>query len=402
MIKFEVARTVYFNDIQKLCERYPQNEIVIVMKNTKNQSAEELMQIARVYPNITFSVTGGLDPSKSKYNSQYYQHRTYYTPLELSKIISIYRDIEKNIDLSWTETQKAMYIYKELCNHMEYSENIVSGKDCARGIGALLHGKAVCAGFAMIYKEALERIGIECHYQYKYHYHAWNVAKLDGAYRGLELTWDTYSKGKDGCDFRYFNRDGIGFYDIPEHSLAGEVDEYEFPIVPYTHEELVRDYKTITSKKIIKIDDFSYNNGAEESRPLKLNGIPFVVRKERNGIVNIRNLSVNQPLTSKLFFRKDGSQFILVPLNKSHQQLYSFALIEKTSTGVKMGKIFSEADLIHLPSEYDSTIADGLLRQERVARKINGFNGYVGYVGQNHGLYANMDFERNVLNVINR
>ena len=398
-MKIKATRTVYLQDIQTLCEKYPQNEIIIVMENTKNQSPEELNKIARMYPNITFSVTGGLDPSKRKFNSENYQKRTYYTPLELSKIIEIYRSIEKNIDLSWTETQKAMYIYMELCNRMEYSENYVGGKDCARGIGALLYGKAVCAGFAMIYKEALERMGIECHYQNIQHYHAWNIAKLDGAYRGLELTWDTSSKGKEGCAFKFFGRTGSEFYSIKEHSLVGETEEYEFPIVPYTYEELVKNYRVITNKRVIRVDDFVYNDGAEESKPLKLNGIPFVVRKGKNGVVTIRNLSLNQYLQSKQFFRKDGSQFILVPLNKSYPQLYCFALIEQTSTGIKMAKIFSEADLANLSPEYDSSIADGLLRQERLVRKINGFNGYVGYIGRNHAIYANVDFERNVLNV---
>ena len=65
-----------------------------------------------------------------------------------------------------------------------------------------------------------------------------------------------------------------------------------------------------------------------------------------------------------------------------------------------MGKIFSEENLVSLPREYDSTIANGLLSRERLKRKIMDFNGYVGYVGNNHSIYYDDNFEKEVLNVI--
>ena len=48
--------------------------------------------------------------------------------MELSKIVKIYRDIKKKINLRWTETEKAMFIYMQLCNRMEYCEVSNNGK----------------------------------------------------------------------------------------------------------------------------------------------------------------------------------------------------------------------------------------------------------------------------------
>ena len=77
-----------------------------------------------------------------------------------------------------------------------------------------------------------------------------------------------------------------------------------------------------------------------------------------------------------------------------------FAIIEESKTGVQVGKVFSEIQLIDLPKEYDQTIADKLLSHDRLKRKIDHFNGYVGYVGDNHSIYAGRKFEKGRLNVI--
>ena len=218
MIKINLDKTITYDDLKTLNNLYPNQKIVIVLKNTKLQKASDLEMFYNLFPNISYSITGGLSLEKLKFNNEHYQKRTYFTGMELSKIINIYSKIERGLSISWNETQKAMYIYKELCNHMEYSEIEVNGRDYSRGIGGLLYKKAVCSGFAMIYKEALDRIGIENYYQNKEGYHSWNIAKLDGHYRALELTWDTYNKSKDGCDFIYFNQDK-NFYKDEAHNI---------------------------------------------------------------------------------------------------------------------------------------------------------------------------------------
>lgn len=393
MLEINVNDTITCDEVEKIYKKFPNEEIIMTMPNTKMQSEKRMYEIAKRFPDIIFSVTGGLDPKKGKYDNYHYQLRTYYSAMELSKIISIFRNIEKQIDISWTETQKAMFIYKEICNKMEYSENNVNGKDCSRNLCGLLYNKAVCSGFAMIYKEALDRIGIECHYQNQESYHSWNIAKLDGKYRALELTWDVNSKKENGCEFKYFNQD-IDFYNSEAHDISFEKEEKKFPIVPYTFEELVNDYKIIIQKRIKKIKmPINPNIGFVETHPIQMENSSFIIRKNLDGSIIIRN----KENESKSFLRNDGTHFALVKMkNNKDNYLNKFLVIEENKNGIQMAKIFSEENLVHLPNEYDSIIANGLLSKKRLKTKICDYNGYVGYIGTNSNIYYDTNIEKSI------
>ena len=97
MVKVEMNDTITCKEVEKIYKKYPKEEILIIMPNTKMQSEKNMYEIASLFPNITFSVTGGLDPKKEKFNDDDYQNRTYYSAMELSKIISYFRSIEKQI-----------------------------------------------------------------------------------------------------------------------------------------------------------------------------------------------------------------------------------------------------------------------------------------------------------------
>ncbi len=65
--------------------------------------------------------------------------------------------------------------------------------------GALVQGKAVCDGYAHAMDLALNRLGIESHYVEGSATqngvsigHAWNIAKLDGVYGHIDVTWDDF------------------------------------------------------------------------------------------------------------------------------------------------------------------------------------------------------------------
>lgn len=400
MARFKATETITCESVEYIYKQYPNENNVIIMSNTKEQDADEMERIAERFPQIIFSVTGGLDPAKSKFNNEYYQRRTYYTARELSKIISIYRGIEKRIDLSWTETQKAMFVYRELCNRMEYSENVVNGRDYSRGIGSLLYNKAVCVGFAMTYKEALDRLGIECYYQNRKRKHSWNIAKLDGKYRGIELTWDVCNKGKDGCKFHYFNRDAEDFYSNEHHNITDEPEEQEFTITPYTYEELVQANNVINQKQIANIPlNIGRGNFAETSE-ITINGIPCVIRKEKKGEISIRCTNNAQKLASKEFVREDGTHFVLVPQETNIPNIKKFIMITDSNGEIQARRIYSENELISLDQQYDRIIANGLLSSERVERKTENFNGYVGFVGNNRSLYYDPEFEKEKLNIM--
>ena len=399
MIKLKYNDTLTLNIVEQVYKNYPNEKIIIIIPNTKKQSEEEMIRLARKHPNLTISVTGGLDPSKRKFNNDGYQKRTYFTPMELSKIISIYREIEKGIDLSWTETQKAMYIYMELCNRMQYDENFIKGKDYGRSIAGLINGKAVCSGFAMIYKEALDRQGFENHYQNVEGEHSWNIAYLDGSYRAFELTWDTYNKGKNGCQFYYFNRKGEDFYSNKHHDLSGEKEEKEYQIIPYSDEEISANYRKITSNRVLNIPMNVSQKEFDSSPLIRINGIDCYIVKRNTGEVLLQVKNANQNIDSKSFYRKDGTQFLII-YTGDKSNLKNFTVIEGSKSGVLIGKMFSEQNLAKLPESFDQIIANKLLSKERLKRKMNDFNGYVGYIGLNRSIYYSEQIEQEKLNVI--
>lgn len=391
-MKISVKRKVTLQDVEQMHLKYPGQEIVIVLANTKDQSPEELDKIARKYPNVKFSVTGGLDPSKHKFNNSYYQARTYYSARELCEIVKIYSDIEKGIDPNWTETQKAMYIYKELCNRMEYENNEINGKNHSLGIGGLLYGKAVCSGFAMIYKEALDRVGIECHYQNKEGQHSWVVAKLDGEYRALELTWDVVNKGDRGCLFAFFNLDE-DFYSDPSHNIKGETEEREFKIVPYTLEEIKENSKVINQKYVEKHEYVTTTSKYKETSVFEIYGEKCKARQYENGDIRVAVFN-NKNITGKTFKRDDGSQFILIKGPVDSSGVHEYTVVMQFDEGVKIGKIYSEQDLLSLPNNYDDLIANELLSRKSLNNKIVNFKGYVGYIGKDNKVHYNEELEQ--------
>lgn len=386
MIKLKGFGTITAEDIKRVRLKYPTEDICIVIENTKYQYPENLEAIAREDSKITFSVLGGLNPKKQKFDSEHYQKRTYYNPLELSKIIKIYQSIERGINLAWNDTQKVMYIYQQLCNHMVYSECSVNGRDCARGLAGLLYGKAVCSGFAMIFKEAMDRLGVQNIYQNKSGHHSWNIVYLDGEYRAFELTWDVYNKSKDGCYFAYFNLDS-NFYKNEHHNLSGEREEQEYKIVPYTNDELIYNYKAISSPKILRFDMQN-----DRTKTINFLGKQIFFTKS-NGVLHINGTRY------KRFIRNDGSTFIIVYAGTKEKLNNYFCFVENNNQIVGT-RIHSEVKLDELGSEYDSVIANGLLSSERLKRKVKGFNGYVGYFGTNHQIYYDSDYEKEKLNIV--
>ena len=386
MYKIKITETIDLNLVRRLISRYPNQQLCLVIDNTKLQSPEKLEEIARYYNDkITISVLGGLSPSKSKFNNEHYQKRTYHSPLELSKIIRVYQKIERGINLSWSETEKVIWVYNALCNQMQYSELRIDGKDVCRSLSGLLYGKAVCSGFALILKEALDRIGIKCVYQNASGSHSWVIAYLDGAYRSLELTWDCYNKGPNGCGFKYFNRLSTpDFYSQRGHGISNEPEEREYPLTPYSVDQ-INGFIDRVNKKMMKIS-------LRENRIINLRGGDRLL-EIRNGKVAFVNPNI------KRFVRNDGSIFYLVYTGpyKNMNRFYYFEMNHDCIWGTS---IYSESRLDLLPLEYHPYVANGLLSKERTRRKIEQFNGYVGYISRNYGIIYDSNFERQELNVI--
>ena len=440
---FFVKGEITIEDVNKL-NSLNQN-IFLILENTRGQNSEIIKTIDS--SKIKLSVMGGIDYiHKKKYVKDNYISRTIYTPKNLANIIKIFETIERKIDYSWTETQKCMFVYKTLCESMFYGENqfFINGCDVARSNNALLYNLAVCSGFALIFKEAMDRLGIECYYQNLMGQHSWNAVKLDGTYRLLDLTWDVCTKSNEGrCTFTYFcNQDGKKFYSDKSHNITNDSEEIAIPATSMTKEQLKENLEVISRPKEFYSHEMSHTiNGDNEAFDYIYLGESagldiYVVRRDENinyfyinkdenirKSLTDRNLNLvcshynhnisRGELPSNIkhlsrYSRKDGSNFILCQTNKKLEGgVKEFLVIEPATINnkhvLKRTSIISESDLVECKDEkFKYVVANYLLSDERLKRKIDHFNGYVGYVSSNYGVYYDRDFEVNNLGIQNR
>lgn len=85
--------------------------------------------------------------------------------------------------------EKEKYVHDALMLRTEYDAS--AGKNQS-AYSALVDGKSVCAGYARAFQYLMQQLGIPCYYctGYSGENHAWNIIKLSGAYRNVDVTWD--------------------------------------------------------------------------------------------------------------------------------------------------------------------------------------------------------------------
>ena len=91
---------------------------------------------------------------------------------------------------------KALLLHDYIAAHFEYDTTY----QIYDIYGMLKNGKAVCQGYALLYKELLYRVGIESGYAHSAGMnHIWNLVKIDDEYYHVDVTWadpvtDRYSR----------------------------------------------------------------------------------------------------------------------------------------------------------------------------------------------------------------
>ena len=188
----------------------------VVLKNTAGQSADVISNLS---PNVRIQIIGGYDgDKKKKYNERRIQARTFYTPSEVCDIISKFEEYEDGIDASWSDLEKAVYIYKKFAETIVYEED---NGNRSRNLNAIL-GKAVCAGYSSIFKEAMDRLGVECDIINEPRVHTWNAIKFEDKWYPLDLTWDANNIQNKGIDSLAWFGQNPAFNKYNNHNALGE------------------------------------------------------------------------------------------------------------------------------------------------------------------------------------
>lgn len=225
----------YFNMIDK----YFKNVEYVSIARFKNLNEEKIAKLSK----YNISVKGDLETNKFS--------KKYYSEEDIKSIIKVMQELKENIPDEYNELERFMYIYKSIAMYVDYdksgchfSEVYMAGHgNSTRSLkGALMQGKAVCVGYALVLKCCLEYIGIEAKELCGYCYgnpkfgHAWNQVKIDGKWYNTDLTWDY-------IDIRYGNK--------LEYCLVSD-EKFEKDHTPDREAELVE--KCTTNYDINKIE----------------------------------------------------------------------------------------------------------------------------------------------------
>lgn len=222
--------------------------VTIVLDNTVGQDPNIIKMFGELDCFVNFNVIGGLDRNtKQKYKDERYLGRITYTPINLYNNIREFERIESLIDDSWSDRQKALFVYMSLMRTIEYDYT----DTCSSSLDDIRRRDTVCAGFSLIYKEMMDRLGIECEYQNSKKFHAWNVLTLDGEHYALDLTWDITKAGADRYNptIQHFGlEDTETFYGTSGHKLDNESEEIRYNLSQFSLEDLKKDYSVISSR----------------------------------------------------------------------------------------------------------------------------------------------------------
>ena len=197
---------------------YRNKKLVLQVKNTKCIDKEALSYLKNTLNmDIKISVIGPYSDEnvENEQTRERYFYNTLYDLDELYKIITQFEKIEENIDQNWNKYDIVVYLAETIVRNIMYDPEYLlmknKGIDIPKKIGmqdmadyydrslrGMLTRKAVCAGFALIFKELANRNGIECKYVSGAAYseigvyrggHAWNLIRINGVIYPIDITW---------------------------------------------------------------------------------------------------------------------------------------------------------------------------------------------------------------------
>lgn len=229
-----LKRPITENDIEEFNKMVP---IVITLKDTKGQDPNIL---AKLDSRVTIRIIGGFnEKSFPEYAHEKYFKKTLYSPLEVSKLINILEEIESTVDPEWTNLEKATYGYITLMRNIHPLRNQEYSKEEKeeRPLAQILNMKADSFGYAFVYKELLERMGIACRYMQSNTPHAWNEVLIDGEYYPADLFYDASlnEKALESGEFELRSfLSNKNFYNVYEHQAINYSKDKETPVLDHS------------------------------------------------------------------------------------------------------------------------------------------------------------------------
>lgn len=103
--------------------------------------------------------------------------------------------LEQTVFPGMSELQIALSVHDYLAVNCTYDESLERSTE----YDVLVHGTAVCQGYAEAYMDLLNRAGVECIIVVSEEMnHCWNQVKIDGQWYNVDVTWDDPTPDRAG------------------------------------------------------------------------------------------------------------------------------------------------------------------------------------------------------------
>lgn len=197
----------------QLLESIKDSRSIIFLNNTKGQDPKVIKNIPS---NIDIRVMGGYNFNDDiKFLKPKYALRTEYSPKVLADAITKMQEIEKEIDPEWSDFTKALFVFETLVKSIDYDYDNKCKQE-ARNLTSLTTGFSRCAGFAICFKEMMDRLNIKNEFRNISNTHSCNILFYDSKPFVVDLTFARDTLNQKSGDYRRF----FGAFDPQKYFLT--------------------------------------------------------------------------------------------------------------------------------------------------------------------------------------
>ena len=201
-INYNDSNDFNVNEINELCSKYPNEDILVLVPSTKGITSDMIKQLN---DHVYIRIGGVYDDRRLGFQKDItfvsrklpkrnavdlYFSSVIYSKDEIIQILNKIEDIESKMNNNWSDIQKLIYLVHTLVTKITYDPEFEFKTDEeVRSLRGLITGQTVCAGYSVILAELLDRQDINCYFV-SGNGHAWNIVEIENKFYGIDLTFE--------------------------------------------------------------------------------------------------------------------------------------------------------------------------------------------------------------------
>ena len=146
-----------------------------------------------------------------------------------------------------TDAEKALFLFDKISLDYSYTPGDTFEDITRTPYSFLDNGHGICQGFAILYKLALDKLGIEsyvCSNLHKSVNHSWNYIKIEGNWYHADPTWSFFADADDLVLKKYFLLSDSAMINDALHGNKADWLEWssDYSVIDCTSDEFSNDY----------------------------------------------------------------------------------------------------------------------------------------------------------------